>query len=62
MTPTEHHDKWQKHVITALWLLFFLGVAVAAVFAWAGANGLPEWLTVHKIPPLPVPSWPSGWP
>lgn len=56
-TPTETEDKWQKHVIIALWLLFGLLIAVAGVFLWTstrGSVGSP----IHQT----IPSWPVNWP
>jgi hypothetical protein len=62
MTLRESEDKWQKHVILALWVAIGL-LVVSAVALWcANANGLLESLAVHAIPGWPIPSWPVDLP
>ena len=57
MTSTESEDKWQRHVVIALWLLLGLVIAAATGFAWAGGHGLLGSPADHAIS-----SWPVGWP
>lgn len=62
MTLREGEDKWQKHVIVALWVFLGLLIAITVALWYASANGLLQSLAVHTAPVRPIPSWPIGLP
>ena len=62
MALRESEDKWQKHVIVALWVFLGLLIAITVALWYASANGLLESLAVHAAPGWPIPSWPVGLP
>ncbi len=47
---------WQKHAMTALWIVLGLVVVVAIALCWAGFHG---YFAGHTEP---VPPFPNGWP
>jgi hypothetical protein len=49
-------DAWQKHVVTALWLIIALVVVLAGALFWAEAHGMFDGRTMPS-PPVPT-SWP----
>jgi hypothetical protein len=55
-TPTEHDSKWQKHVITFLWIVIAVVIVLGIVFAIGETHGFFRSGADEK------PSWPAGWP
>ena len=57
--PGESEDKYQKHVIVALWTLLGILIAVSVLLIWGEDYGLLQSFASHSIG---FPSWPVSWP
>jgi len=55
--PVESEAKWQKHVMTALWISLTLVFAIGTVLVFAEAHG---WLDSSPASTTRVPAWPAG--
>ena len=52
--PAESEVKWQKHVMTALWICVGLLIALSLALVLAEGNGL-----FQSSPNGPLPAWPD---
>lgn len=56
--PAESEAKWQKHVVTLLWVALLFLIVLGCALVFAEGHGLLESLPGHGTP-LPPP-WPDG--
>lgn len=57
MTQGQMEDRWQKHVIIFLWLIFALFLGLTVAFVLLASHGIIQPNHSDSVPA----AWPSGW-